>query len=665
MDPKVDNGAITYPSKGEASNNTKQEKGKELEIGEEKELTIEQLEELIWKYEMNLRRLKDERRLREYGSSLEHLKRKKLSDAQDGVLRYMLTMMDDCDVRGFVYGIVPQHGKPVSGSSDNLRGWWKDKVKFDRNGPAAILKCENENGVLRMDGILNSEPATPHLLHKLTDPTLASLVSSLIQQCNPPQRNYPLGKGVQPPWWPTGKESWWKELKFSEDPGPPPYKKPHDLKKAWKVSVLTAIIKHLCLDVNKMKHAVRNSRPLQDRLTAKETAIWVAVINNEARIASEMYPGSFTNYNTCTGGSNDLFVETNDYDVESESPNSKRVEKTCLLDHGGANRKRVEKTSLPHDAFKPIDPHFQYHDHGSAFVGSDLAGSWGGQNQIQLNFDSVDRYPMNNLVESGGNKRKAGELVENTTCINPQFQYHNQGSGVNNSSQINFSVMPPEVANKRTCELGMSFMHQYENYSLQEDMNVRNNHHSASTQIGSSSSSINNNYNQFQMVDVGGSRTHQDVAPLDQHVHAAIPSVPNQITHHTDNYSGAREEVMNTNPTPVVNQNMQPDTFLVNCNYSGGSSEEVMNTIPTSVVNQNMQPQLENNFYGEQEVANMQPSVVADANVSTTTNFDFSFDDLEAFHSQFDGEANNKIPFIDSPTVETPSYDLPTWFYNI
>ena len=39
-----------------------------------------------------------------------------------------------------VYGISPDKGKPVSGASDNLRGWWKERVKFDRNGPAAMLR---------------------------------------------------------------------------------------------------------------------------------------------------------------------------------------------------------------------------------------------------------------------------------------------------------------------------------------------------------------------------------------------------------------------------------------------------------------------------------------------------------------------------------------------
>ena len=51
-----------------------------------------------------------------------------------------LKMMEVCDVRGFVYGIIPEKGKPVSGASDNLRGWWKERVKFDRNGPAAMLR---------------------------------------------------------------------------------------------------------------------------------------------------------------------------------------------------------------------------------------------------------------------------------------------------------------------------------------------------------------------------------------------------------------------------------------------------------------------------------------------------------------------------------------------
>ncbi|KAK3008538.1 hypothetical protein RJ639_013277 [Escallonia herrerae] len=35
--------------------------------------------------------------------------------------------------------------KTVSGASDNLRAWWKEKVKFDRNGLAAIAKYQADN----------------------------------------------------------------------------------------------------------------------------------------------------------------------------------------------------------------------------------------------------------------------------------------------------------------------------------------------------------------------------------------------------------------------------------------------------------------------------------------------------------------------------------------
>ncbi|BAH91847.1 Os02g0689132 [Oryza sativa Japonica Group] len=53
----------------------------------------------------------------------------------------MLKMMEVCNAQGFVYGIIPEKGKPVSSASDNLRSWWKEKVRFDRNGPAAIVKA--------------------------------------------------------------------------------------------------------------------------------------------------------------------------------------------------------------------------------------------------------------------------------------------------------------------------------------------------------------------------------------------------------------------------------------------------------------------------------------------------------------------------------------------
>ncbi|KAL2337324.1 hypothetical protein Fmac_011770 [Flemingia macrophylla] len=123
------------PSTGDTSE-------EETSDGEEEEsgVTIEELETRMWRDRMLLRRLKDERREREKGESVEMLKKKALTRAQDTVLKSMLKMMEVCDVRGFVYGIIPDKGKPVSGASDNLRAWWKDRVRFDRNGPAAILR---------------------------------------------------------------------------------------------------------------------------------------------------------------------------------------------------------------------------------------------------------------------------------------------------------------------------------------------------------------------------------------------------------------------------------------------------------------------------------------------------------------------------------------------
>ncbi|KAJ0445020.1 putative transcription factor EIL family [Helianthus annuus] len=111
-----------------------------------------------------------------------------------------------------------------------------------------------------------------------------------MQHCNPPQRRFPLKKGVLPPWWPTGNEEWWPQLGLQKDQaGPPPFKKPHDLKKAWKVGVLTAVIKHMFPDMAKIRKLVRQSKCLQDKMTAKESATWLAVINQEKALARELY----------------------------------------------------------------------------------------------------------------------------------------------------------------------------------------------------------------------------------------------------------------------------------------------------------------------------------------------------------------------------------------
>ncbi|KAG5611603.1 hypothetical protein H5410_022884 [Solanum commersonii] len=263
------------------------------EIIEDEEITYDDLKRRMWKDRMRMQMLKANKRdmiintseelsidqeeeEEESQAKQEQSRRKKMSRAQDSVLKYMVKIMEICKGQGFVYGIVPEKGKPVTGSSDSLREWWKEKVRFEKNAPNAIAstflpKLVEENHPNSCMGLLND----------LQDTTLGSLLSSLMQHCIPPQRRFPFDKGLAPPWWPTGKELWWGDQGFSQEQGPPPYKKPHDLKKAWKVSVLAGIIKRMSVNFDKMRRLVKQSKSLQNKMTAKETAIWSKVVNQE------------------------------------------------------------------------------------------------------------------------------------------------------------------------------------------------------------------------------------------------------------------------------------------------------------------------------------------------------------------------------------------------
>ncbi|KDP42895.1 hypothetical protein JCGZ_23837 [Jatropha curcas] len=119
----------------------------------DEEIYIDELERRMWRDKMRLKWLKEQIKSKEgidiakQRQSQEQARRKKMSRAQDGILKYMLKMMEVCKAQGFVYGIIPEKGKPVTGASDNLREWWKDKVRFDRNGPAAIAKYQADNSI--------------------------------------------------------------------------------------------------------------------------------------------------------------------------------------------------------------------------------------------------------------------------------------------------------------------------------------------------------------------------------------------------------------------------------------------------------------------------------------------------------------------------------------
>lgn len=250
-------------------------------------------------------------------------RKKKFSRAQDAILRYMLKTMEACNAQGFVYGIIPENGKAVTGASDNLRGWWKEKVRFDRNGPAAVAKYAAENSA----PAFNEHKPDINIrekLHEIQDTTLGSLLSALMQHCDPPQRRFPLEKGTPPPWWPQPDEEWWMELGFPTDKGRPPYKKPHDLKKVWKVAVLTAVIKHLSPNTYKIRQLIKQSKCLQDKMTAKESSMWSAVLAQEDRYYRKLYPDAQPPKLTFSNGSgsatSSLSSTSSDYDVENYIP---------------------------------------------------------------------------------------------------------------------------------------------------------------------------------------------------------------------------------------------------------------------------------------------------------------------------------------------------------
>ncbi|KAF5742483.1 ETHYLENE INSENSITIVE 3-like 1 protein [Tripterygium wilfordii] len=302
----------------------------------DEDMDVDELERRMWRDRMLLKRLKEQNKNKEgidsakHRQSQEQARRKKMSRAQDGILKYMLKMMEVCKAQGFVYGIIPEKGKPVSGASDNLRAWWKEKVRFDRNGPAAIAKYQADHSLPGKIIDYSTEPPTPHTLQELQDTTLGSLLSALMQHCDPPQRRFPLEKGVAPPWWPTGKEEWWPQLGLPKDQGPPPYKKPHDLKKAWKVSVLTAVIKHMSPDIAKIHKLVRQSKCLQDKMTARESATWLAIINQEEALLRNLYPNSCLPL-TAVGSGSYATDDTSDYDVEESDKEHKAEAEDCRL----------------------------------------------------------------------------------------------------------------------------------------------------------------------------------------------------------------------------------------------------------------------------------------------------------------------------------------------
>ncbi|KAG6471498.1 ETHYLENE INSENSITIVE 3-like 3 protein [Zingiber officinale] len=323
----------------------------------DEEIEAEELARRMWKDKIKLKRIKEREKLfaqrtTSGESKPKHISnqalRKKMARAQDGILKYMLKLMEVCNVRGFVYGIIPEKGKPVSGASDNIRAWWKEKVKFDKNGPAAIAKYQAENfAAAQKFGGKNHQS-----LMDLQDATLGSLLSSLMQHCDPPQRKYPLEKGVPPPWWPSGNEDWWVGLGLSEGQAPP-YKKPHDLKKIWKAGVLTGVIKHMSPNIGKIKTHVRKSKCLQDKMSAKESTIWLGVLDKEELLVNQLSSDNGLSDVTQNSGPGDRREVTNSFSDEFDVDNLEDVHGfTSSKDDGIDNvthiSREVSPTEMPH-----------------------------------------------------------------------------------------------------------------------------------------------------------------------------------------------------------------------------------------------------------------------------------------------------------------------------
>ncbi|XP_010454435.1 PREDICTED: ETHYLENE INSENSITIVE 3-like 2 protein [Camelina sativa] len=306
----------------------------------DEEMEIEELEKKIWRDKQRLKQLREVAKSGGLGKKLlmnqqhhgddllQQSSKRAMYKAQDGILKYMSKTVERYKAQGFVYGIVLENGKTVTGSSDNLREWWKDKVRFDRNGLAAIMKHQRDINLSDVSDLgTDVGDCTAHKLLELQDTTLGALLSALMPNCKPPQRRFPLDKGVTPPWWPTGKEDWWNQLSLPQDCRglPPPYKKPHDLKKLWKVGVLIAVIRHMASDISNIPNLVRRSRSLQEKMTSREGALWLAALNQEKANVDQMQnPFTFSreNNNACnfpvpgTGDRDVLFPESANYDVD-------------------------------------------------------------------------------------------------------------------------------------------------------------------------------------------------------------------------------------------------------------------------------------------------------------------------------------------------------------
>lgn len=267
---------------------------------DDEELTVQELQNRIMRDQIILKILQEQQKQQKDTANVNippdtsidaQNRRKKFARSQEIILKHMLKITKECGVKAFVYGIVPDSGKPISAVSDNLRNWWQERVKFDHNAPAAIVKYEHDVGVIGADNPYVPPTVCPSSLMELQDQTLGSILSALLQHCSPPQRKFPLDNGIAPPWWPKGNEEWWPALGFPNGIEDMPYKKPHDLKKVIKCGVIMAVLRHMLPKVEDILMLVRRSRGLQDKMSAKEIHVWFSIVKREDELFWERNKG--------------------------------------------------------------------------------------------------------------------------------------------------------------------------------------------------------------------------------------------------------------------------------------------------------------------------------------------------------------------------------------
>ncbi|XP_071712251.1 ETHYLENE INSENSITIVE 3-like 1 protein [Rutidosis leptorrhynchoides] len=214
--------------------------------------------------------------------------RKKMSRSDhDDIRERIYNLMQEFNAKGFVFGIISENGKPITGASMNLCSWWKLDVHFEKNAREVIIKYVNKN---KSNTILDT---ARRINDTFTDATLSIFLSTMMKRCEPSSGMYPLASGVSPPWWPTGDEEWWSQLGVAEKDCPPPYKKPHDLKKPMKVGVMMSIIKHMSPDIGKIQHFIEHSQRLQDKMTNKEKQSLFEILEQEKALSVANNGNSF------------------------------------------------------------------------------------------------------------------------------------------------------------------------------------------------------------------------------------------------------------------------------------------------------------------------------------------------------------------------------------